>query len=668
MRRIACLVLLLAACQSTQDQGAKRLLNSSSPYLRNHADNPVHWYEWGNEAFERAADEDKPVIVSIGYSACHWCHVMERECFMDPEVAKIMNEKFISIKVDREERPDIDIEYVHASEMLTGNAGWPLNAFALPDGKPFHTITYYPKDAFIELLNKVSKSWADDRPNLERQARMLKENMTQVYAYPMFYDTTLRLDLKTFINNAPAWQTQLDFKNGGIKGMNKFPMPSLIRFMMQHSYLTGDAKSKTWVETTLTSLARGGIYDHVGGGFSRYSVDSLWQVPHFEKMLYDNAQLISVYADAYKMTKNDMYKNVIQETIKFLETEMQTPQGGFYSTTNADSEDEEGKFFFWSKEEFRTALGPEAEEAIKYFNVTDGDKNVLRTSGTSAKAAAWKQKLKAHRDKRERPTIDKKMIVSWNAMMVVAYLDAYAALNEKEYLASAIKNTTLFDPVVFSEVGVYRSMLDNKIGGQGFLEDYAWVAKAYIQLYQTTLDIKWLNFAKKVVDQALVKFKGDDVFYFYSEKDDRTNVPRNVELFDTAMPSSNSVFAEVLFILGEYFQNEDYMDRAVKAVEQAVSPIDVDGLYIGNWARLGQAINAGHFEIATTGSKALEFTHELQSKYLPTAIFLGGTVENLPLLENKLMENKTMIYVCRNRTCKLPVEDPQAALRQIVIK
>jgi uncharacterized protein YyaL (SSP411 family) len=654
------IVLLLVSCQGSTDQGAGRLLTSSSPYLRDHADNPVNWYEWSDEAFELAHKQNKPVIVSIGYAACHWCHVMERESFMDPEVARVMNENFISIKVDREERPDIDQQFVYASTALTGTAGWPLNAFALPDGKPFHTITYHTKTEWIDLLKRISAAWKDDSNKIVQQANSLTQGIKPMFEYKA--DTTLSLDLPAFINHIPSIYSSLDFNNGGIKGYPKFPMPSLIEFMLQHYHLTGDKRAEQWITTTLDAIANGGLYDHIGGGFARYSTDSLWHVPHFEKMLYDNAQLISIFAKAYKVTRNKRYKKVVHETIRFVERELKSDRNLYLSSLDADSDNEEGKFYKWTPEQLQSAIGA---KSMSYFDVSK--ENILRAK-TSADIDSLKAILYDARAGRIYPLIDGKIITSWNAMMLTGYIDAVTALNDDDHLRMASSLLDNLNPLMFKDERVFRSMLDNKIATDGYLEDYAWLAKANIHMYEASLNAKYLETAKAITDIALKKFENaNSPFFYYSASPDNRLI-RNTEIFDQAIPSSNSVFAEVLLKLGEYYQDELYTKGAHDAIAEAVASLDIDITTISNWARLAEIIHYKPYEIAIMGEDAIARCYDLQRNYLPTAIFMGGNEENLPLLENKLIPGQTTIYVCRDRTCKLPVKDAKEALKQIVYK
>lgn len=657
------LVFILISCGGPQERGASRLNNSESPYLREHADNPVDWYPWGDEAFERARKENKPVIVSIGYMACHWCHVMERESFMDPEVAEIMNENFISIKVDREERPDVDQQFVYASQALTGIAGWPLNAFALADGKPFHTITYHTKAEWIDLLKRVSEAWKADSKKLIDQANHLTQGIKPMFEYKA--DTVLRLDLPAFLNHIPSIYSSLDFNNGGLKGYPKFPMPALIEFILQHHHLTGDKEAGRWVNATLDAIASRGLYDHVGGGFARYSTDSLWHVPHFEKMLYDNAQLVSVYAKAYKATKNARHEAVIRETLQFLEENLKSKQFLYFSSVDADSDHEEGKFYKWTEEEVRSVIG---EQSMRYFNISN--ENIL-TARTDGQIDSLKEMLFAVRERRTYPLRDEKAITSWNAMLLVGILDAATAFGEEEYFRMASSLLDNLNARMFNNKRVHHNMLGDKISPfEGFLDDYAWLAKANIRMYEVTLHSSYLETAKSITDIAMGKFQNDNSPLFYYSASPDARLIRNVEVFDDAIPSSNSVFAEVLLKLGTYYQDEKYTKAAQAAISEAISSLDIHVTSIANWSRLAEIIHHEPYEIAVVGDAATvrKVNYELQAHYLPTAIFLGGEQEDLPLLENKRVPDKTIIYVCQNRICKLPVTDPQQALKQIVYK
>lgn len=646
--RVGLFVLLLAACSGPSEK-SNQLSTTASPYLREHADNPVNWYPWSDETLALAKKEDKPIIVSIGYAACHWCHVMERESFMDSTVAQLMNENFISIKVDREERPDIDQIYIRASEILTGTSGWPLNAFALPDGGAFHSVTYNSKTEWISLLEQVSKSWKTNRKALERSAEAVAEGVFHLNSF--LPDSVLRYDPQALMYGVDIWTPKLDLINGGLKGIMKFPMPTVAEFMLQHSYLTKDELFQRWTTTTLDAMMSGGLFDHLGGGFSRYTTDSLWRIPHFEKMLFDNGQLVSLYSHALRQTKNKNYERVIRETLQFIERDMTSPEGGFYSTINADSEGEEGKFYRWTDEELRSIAG---EEAFKYYKLYDG---VLNSNEPAPDEL--NKKLFEARSKRTHPSIDKKILTSWNAMMSIGFLDAYVATGDRHYLEVASKNISHIESSLVSNKHVIHSMFENVKGTTGFLDDYAWLAKAYIQLYQCTFDVTWLQKAKDLTDVAVKKFKNvENPMFLYSENG-------IVEYYDNVIPSSNSVLADVLLSLGEYFEDPSYLEIASNSINHAIAPLEISGENITNWGRLAERLVFSPYQVAITGEKSLEYSRELQSYPLPPSLFSGGTSEDLPLLENKLVTGKTMIYVCKNRTCKLPVDNVKAALLQL---
>jgi len=665
---------------STKDSTGNQLASATSPYLREHADNPVAWVEWSNDAIDRAARENKPIIVSIGYASCHWCHVMERETFMDTTVARIMNDNFICIKVDREERPDLDQVYIRAAEMLSGNAGWPLNAFALPDGRPFYAGTYYPKEQWTTLLQQVLKAYKDNQPNLVKQAKAVQDNISSedTQLFRVNKNDTSRID--TFLSSVHLWSSSLDAVNGGLGGNSRFPMPSISEFYLQHYYLTGNKGSLRWVQTTLNEMANGGIYDQLGGGFSRYTVDSQWKVPHFEKMLYDNGQLVSLYSHAFQVTKDSVYLAVIDETLNFVSKELTAPDGAFFCSINAENEGEEGKFYVWTKSEIMNLLsGDDADKFVKMYGVVDSGnwqagKNILfipkerrnlkdRMSLASARATV----LEA-RNKRPKPTRDEKILTSWNAMMLNGYVDAYRATGNRAYLQAAITNAEFLqqshiqsDGEVFHTIGQDRKRIP------GFLEDYSWSAKAFINLYEVTFDIRWLKTAREIADYAIEEFTNEQSgLLFYGPKDLSNPIVRKTELYDNVIPSSNSVFAEVLLRLAEYFQRKEYYELASDAITSA-SIYDASlGVYLSNWARVAQIMKYQPYEVAITGPNAVSEANKMQQAYLPDAYFMGGESEDdLPLLEGKMMSGKTVFFVCRKRVCKQPTEDRITALNQL---
>ncbi len=685
---------LLTNCGSRQGESggtSNRLADASSPYLKEHADNPVDWYEWGPEALDKAKKENKPLIISIGYSSCHWCHVMERESFMDTAVARIMNENFVSIKVDREERPDIDQIYLESAQLISGNSGWPLNAFALPDGKPFYAGTYFPKEHWITLLQQVVKTYKEENANVLKQAEALTKALKDSEGLPTSAKGTPGLTKETYQNIFSKWQGSFDFRSGGLIGAPKFPMPVIWEFLLQNYYLTENTKALQMVTTTLDEMAKGGIYDHLGGGFARYSTDNDWKVPHFEKMLYDNAQLVSLYAHAYQVTRSSLYEEVIRETLDFVKKELMSPEAGFWASINADSEGEEGKYYYWTKTEIQNSLDKtKAEIFTDYYGVTDSGnwetgKNVLHAKLTKQEFAVVRKmkegecihifsdaenELLKTRSKRVRPSTDTKILLSWNALMLKGCVDAYFALGDAEYLQLALENARFLEKNMIQKDGrLWRNFSNGKASTEAFLDDYALLAKAFIQLYQATFDIHWLETSRLVVDYALAHFRNEqsETFYYTSQQAEDL-VVRKTELADNVIPASNSVFAEVLYILGEYYAQDSMIQLSTSMLNHVAKEFETDAPYYANWANLLGLIAYQPYEVAVMGKLSLDESRKMQEYYLPTTLFMGGEEENLPLLKNKAVAEGTMIYVCRNKTCKLPQKEVADAMKQLMVR
>ncbi len=682
------IILCNSACAPTNEPKQNRLAQASSPYLQEHADNPVDWYEWGTEALTKAKNENKPLIISVGYASCHWCHVMEEESFMDTAVARMMNENFVSIKVDREERPDIDQIYINAAQLISGNAGWPLNAFALPDGKPFYAATYFPKEQWMNVMQQILDAYKSDYTKVAKQADAITKGIQTSELISIAENNQATINKKMYVDIFADWETQLDFVNGGLSGSPKFPMPVVWEFLLQDNYLAGNKKSLEAVTTTLDAIAKGGIYDQLGGGFARYSTDSLWIAPHFEKMLYDNGQLVSLYAHAYQVTKNPEYAKVINETLGFIKSELTSPQGGFYSSINADSEGEEGKFYVWTKTEIEKVLDKSSSILFfDYYNISDygnweAGKNILfkkttgedfarkhsiTTQALDADISGAEVKLLIERNKRIHPTTDDKILTSWNALMLTGYVDAYLALGKEEYFEAALTNAKFMEKNMIEDGGhLWRNYKDGKASIDAFLDDYALLAMAFIELYQATFDIHWLELSRAITDYAILHFHDTRTGLFYYTSDEAEQlVVRKMEVSDNVIPSSNSAMADVLFRLGEYYDNENYRSLSKAMVNQMMESIIGGGPYYANWASVLGMIAHQPYQVAVVGDNALIKCKILQQHYLPTAIFMGGNKENLPLLENKLVKGKTIIYVCRDKVCKLPVEDIEKALEQL---
>ncbi len=664
------------------------LINESSPYLLQHAHNPVDWFPWGNEALDKAKKEDKLIVISVGYAACHWCHVMEHESFEDTLVSQVMNEHFVSIKVDREERPDIDNVYMTACHIISERScGWPLNAIALPDGRPVWAGTYFPKDKWIEILEYFVKARNEDQAKMEQYAEQLTSNLDandriQLNPNPAeFQGEALDKINQNFLKN-------IDFKEGGRKGAPKFPMPNNYEFLLKYHHLTKDAKALEAVTTTLDKMAWGGIYDHLGGGFARYSVDGLWKVPHFEKMLYDNGQLVSLYAHAYQVTQKPLYQKVVSETLDFIAREMTSKEGGFYSSYDADSEGEEGKFYVWTKEEIDAILGDENESKIfnDYYEVTASGNwehhNILYRKKEAAKIAkkynlteaeleakitAAKQLLFDARTKRIYPGLDDKILTSWNALMLKGYVDAYRAFGQQKHLKAALKNGDFLSKNMLQSDGrLNRNYKDGKSVINAFLDDYALLAEAFIDLYEVTFDEQWLQKARKLMNYAVEHFyDSESGMFFYTSKLDPALVARKKEISDNVIAGSNSSIARTMYKVALYFYDTALLDKSKQMMHnmnELVAESPQPNFY-SNWCQHYLDLVKPPYEVAIVGDDFETKRNAMMQKYLPHAILLGGKNEgNLELLKDKLQEGETMIYVCQNKVCKLPVTDISEAL------
>ncbi len=681
------LVFFLSGCSGPKQKQPNRLQYASSPYLKEHADNPVDWYEWGEEALTKAKKENKPLLISIGYASCHWCHVMEKESFMDTAVARVMNENFICIKVDREERPDIDNIYMNALQLLSGNSGWPLNAFALPDGKPFYAGTYYTRNNWISLLKDVSKSYHTRYKLVETQAQALLNGIAEeddsLISKVLQKPDAVTVNIKGLYENI---YQQADHLNGGFKGAPKFPTAAMAEYMLQQYYINGNKESLALATVTLKKMALGGIYDQVGGGFARYTTDSLWRTPHFEKMLYDNALLVSVYAHAYQLTKDGFYKNVMSETMDFINQSLAAPGGGYYSSLNADTEDGEGEYYSWNKDVLNKVIGGD-DMIASYFNVLQSgnwkpSKNILYAHQTPGEFAVLnkinpaafsvrlntaKANLLKERNKRIKPAVDTKIITSWNAMLVKAYADAYAASGTESYLTKAKECAAFIEKNLTSKEGsLKRNFKDGKAMIEGFLDDYAWTSSAFIRLYEVSFESHWLSMSKQITDYAVKSFFNQKTNLFYYAKQQADLVVRKTEVSDDAIPSSNAVLAKTLFTLGTTYDDTSYSQKGVQMFRAVEERVKRAPRYYTQWSAFASFLSAKNYEVVIMGKDALKKNKELQQNYLPTSIIMGGThEENLPLLANKFSKDKTLIYVCTDKVCKKPEEETSKALQQL---
>ena len=672
---------------ATKYKYTNKLIHETSPYLQQHAHNPVNWYPWGQEALDKARKENKIIIVSIGYAACHWCHVMEHESFEDEEVSGFMNDHFVSIKVDREERPDIDQIYLTAVQLLTDKGGWPLNCIALPDGRPIYGGTYFSKERWLDMLKQVSDFITKFPDKAEEQARFLTEG---VQSNEMIYKNSensifLLNDLEDIFS---IWKNNIDFTNGGYGSAPKFPMPVSLQFLLQFNYLTQQKDALKAVLITLNKMGNGGIYDQVGGGFSRYSTDEYWKVPHFEKMLYDNAQLVSLYAAAFQKTKDPAYNRIVTETLDFIVRELTSPDGGFYSSLDADSEEVEGKFYTWTFDELKTLLGSNSKLIMEYYHVSeegnwDNSQNILykltenKQLITRYKITASqleeilsdaKKRLLTVRTQRTRPATDDKILASWNALMTKAYVDAYRTFDREDYLKRALKNAEFINSnFKTTDHGLFRSYKNGKAGTKGFLDDYAFTVQAFISLYQATFNEFWLNEAQLLTDYAIDHFYDSlsGMFYYTSDMDPSL-IARKMEISDNVISSSNSEMAKNLFILGRYFYNDEYVKYSLKMMNNIKSHAVNGEYYYANWDILMSWFAVEPYFVAIVGDDYELKRKEFDRVYLPNVFLYGGKDEGkLLLLEGKYIPGQTTIFVCQNNSCRMPVTEVTDALNLI---
>jgi uncharacterized protein YyaL (SSP411 family) len=666
---------------------SNQLKNSSSPYLLQHANNPVNWFPWGKEALDKAKNENKLILVSIGYSACHWCHVMEHESFENEEVAKLMNQFFICIKIDREERPDIDQIYMTAAQLMTGRGGWPLNCFCLPDQRPIYGGTYFPKTDWMNLLTNLAHFYETKPAEAEDYAIKLTEGIQQSEKL-VFVNREEAYTQKDLDEVLEPWKMLFDFTEGGHNRAPKFPMPNNWDFLMRAAHLLKDEAAHVIVRLTLDKMASGGINDHLGGGFARYSVDGKWHIPHFEKMLYDNGQLMSLYAEAYKWCEEDRYKEVVYETFDWLKREMTSPEGGFYSALDADSEGVEGKFYTWDKKEIDSILCDDAEIFNLFYEVTEEGNweeehinNLWIRKEKEDVAEAFeitehkldeilkrsREKLLTVRNKRIHPGLDDKILTSWNALMLKGLINAYQAFADEIFLDLAIKNINFIQKNMMKEDGgLYRNYKNGKASINGFLDDYALLIEAFICLYEVTFNEDYLSSAKALTNYVLDHFTDEESgMFFYTSNQDEALIARKYEVMDNVIPASNSVMAWNLKKLGLLFDRSNYIKRYQKMLATVAPNIKSYASGYSNWASLLLEEVRGSFEIAITGEEASLKRKEIEKLYIPNKIILGGEQGNLPLLKDKFI-GETKIFVCKDKSCQLPVSNINEAIKQIL--
>ena len=678
------------------------LLAETSPYLLQHAHNPVHWQPWGEKALSLAKELNKPILVSIGYSACHWCHVMERESFEIEATAAIMNEHFVNIKIDREERPDIDHIYMDAVQAMTGSGGWPLNVFLTPDAKPFYGGTYFPpvkafnRASWTDVLLSIAEAWKNKRPEMELQAETLIDHLKKANNLGHINNAiNIETDKSGFTKNDCIAITKnllanADVVEGGFGQAPKFPQTFSINCLLQAAYFLKDEKALAHAELSLTKMLNGGIYDQLAGGLCRYSTDAEWLAPHFEKMLYDNALFITALSNAYLLTKKDIYKNAVEHICNFIFTEMRNETGGYYAAIDADSEGVEGKFYVWDKKEIEDILGEDAVLFNNYFDVTEhgnwDETNILRILKPLAEVAATlnislndaeniisaaKEKLLAQRTKRIRPGTDDKILLGWNALLITAFCKAYAVLQQEKYKLTAID---LYDFIEqkFIDIngGYFHTYKNGKTKYPAFLDDYTYMADACIHLQEITADEKYLHKAKAITGYIFEHFADEQSeFFFFTAAFQKDIVVRKIELYDGATPSANAVMAKNLLYLSLLFDNREWHQKALSMVESLKTIIVKHPGSFGVWTSTAFNIAAGINEIAIIGINLMPILDNVLLQYLPNKVLQSNfNNSNMPLIKNRKISEEISIYLCLNFVCKKPVYSVQALLQEIQLQ
>jgi len=662
-----------------------KLANEKSLYLKQHATNPVNWYPWGNQALDSAKNSDKLLLISVGYSSCHWCHVMEEESFTDSDVAKVMNSNFVNIKVDREERPDLDEIYMKALVLMTGSGGWPMNIIALPDGTPIWGGTYVPKTQWIQVLNQVSGFYKTRKPDVLEYANSVREGVKKealVKPSPRneTYSTELQIEL------AEKAFKYSDKINGGIGNGQKFPLPSMLNFFLRFSNEYSNQDMKDFVYTTLMKISRGGINDRIDGGFHRYTVDNTWHIPHFEKMLYDNAQLLSIYSNAFKVFKDERFKSELYNIHRFLESKMTGEDNLIYSSISADTNykdgtKSEGDFYVWEAEELKKILKDDFKWVSEYYNInqtgywendryvfyqTISDKEYCEKQGVNLtqfnkKLNRINSLLKIEREKRVHPIIDSKIIFSWNALTIRGLVDSYKTTKDPVFLNKALLiNNSLSKKMIDKNIIQHTSSSAAEVL---FFEDYSYYIDALIGLYEITFDQKYLQFADELVVFSNEKFKEESGFYRFSTNQENLFADSLINLQDGVTPSANSVMNFNLFRLGHFNGNKNYLSQSktmINNVSEVIKERVTDHLL---WLNNSHNYSQKFYEIAISGKNALVKANELMEKYLPNTITAASDTEtNFYLLKDRYFEDETYIYVCVDNTCKFPVTSVTEAL------
>lgn len=675
-----------------KDRRPNLLISESSPYLLQHAYNPVDWHPYSTNAFKKAAKQKKLIIISIGYSSCHWCHVMEHESFEDMDVARVMNRDYISIKVDREERPDVDQIYIHAVQLMTGSAGWPLNVVTLPDGRPVWGGTYFRKPQWIQALQQIQELFLNEPQKLIAYANRLENGIKSM---DLIEKNEADIDFENYSLESAMNRLSADFDlvHGGFGKAPKFMMPNSLEFLMRYAHQTNNMQMGNFVRLTLNKMAFGGVFDHINGGFSRYSVDERWHIPHFEKMLYDNALLINLYSKAYRLYQDQVYKETAVQTINFVEKELSDASGMYFSALDADSinqegNTEEGAYYYFTIEELQTATGEDFNIFQDYYNINDlghweANRYVLIRNKSDSEVAEthqldletlrrkkqnWQSVLSNLRNKKSRPNTDDKSLTSWNAMMISALLEAYRAFDAENYLKKALDRAEfLLEHQLCPHGSLKHVFKSGKSTIPGFLEDYAFVIDMTLNLYETTFDWKWINLAEKLTEYTFTHFfDSKSNLFFFATKDSEDIIHRSKEYYDNVIPSSNSVMAKALFRLAKLTGKSEWEETSHQMLKNLLEQIENHPRGFGNWMDLLMNFKFNYYEIVLTGPDFKKFSKELNKTYLPNKILAGTDQISIgTIFKNRYKHEENLIYICQNNTCRSPVRSISETLNII---
>ena len=663
-----------------------QLNKETSLYLKQHAQNPINWQRWTNSIFDVSQELDKLLVISIGYSSCHWCHVMEEETFTNDSIAEVMNENFINIKVDREENPDVDQAYMTASQLMTGMGGWPLNVITLPDGSPIYAGTYHTTSQWDDILKRIIRLKKDNYEGLKELANNVKNGVTDVNTIYKREEIS-NFNSEFLKNNLESWKDKWDINFGGDLAEQKFVSPSKYIFLLNYARIYKDKEVYNHVKKTLDIISTSGLNDFIEGGFYRYTVDNEWKIPHFEKMLYDQAQMISIYSLAYKLYKEEYYKDIVVETINFLDSSMSSKEGLYYAAMDADTDGEEGKYYSFNREELDLiSKNTDFKIFTSYYNIDIDNpwednrylllpnknnnetvwlkSNNLSKSDLLSQKKIWESNIIEIKDKRTKPRIDDKIIVSWNSLAITGLIDAFEALNNQDYLNKAISMFEELKMNSFRKNKLIHTYKENQFQ-EGVLEDYAYLAKASMRLFQATGEESYFNFSKKITDDAINVFKDDesDLLRYSNNKDLFTKL---ITVDDGVIPSPNSIIAEQLFNIGHVIFDDEYLNLSDNMVSSVQSVIDNNMNSYSVWANNILNRVESFYEIAVIGPESKLITDQITSYFSPNSIVVQSKTESdLPLFIDRFFEDETYIYVCQNKTCQRPETNINLALEQV---